>query len=463
MNPELIGLFVYVSIQFAIGIWVARRIRDRADYLLAGRSVGLFFATLSIFATWFGAETCLGSAGAIYDEGLAGGRADPFGYTVCLIGMGLFLAARFWRAGIVTLGDLFRERYSTVTERVTVLVMIPTSILWAAGQLRAFGVVLAHVAGVEVLVGLLVATVIVTVYTSLGGLKADIITDCVQGIALMIGLVLLLFVGIDAAGGWGEAWRSIPAERLSWVGPGESWWVRLDTWAIPIIGSLVGQELVARMLACRSADVARRATLVGAGVYITVGSIPVILALVGPSLVADLDEPEQYLPALAAAHLPLILQIMFTGALVSAILSTIDSTLLAVSSFVSQNLVPRAFNARLSDRGQLLISRGGVILSGVIALLLAVQSESIYDLVVAASSFGTAGIVVITLFGIYSGLGGPKTAIATVIAGVVLPPTYEDGLALEAPYIASLASCAMIFLIGALLGRRVTADSARSE
>ena len=131
------GILAYLVAQFAIGIVVSRRIASESDYLIAGRRLGLGLAAFSIFATWFGAETVVGAAGAIYSDGLSGGSADPFGYGLCLVVVGIVVAAPLWRRKYTTFGDLFRERYSPGVERLAVLLMVPTSVLWAAAQIRA--------------------------------------------------------------------------------------------------------------------------------------------------------------------------------------------------------------------------------------------------------------------------------------------------------------------------------------
>jgi Na+/proline symporter len=97
MNAIVRGLVADVAAQLAIGLFVSRRIRSEADHLVAGRSFGPMLATFTSFATWFGAETCAGAAGAVYQEGWRGGRADPFGYTICLLILGLVFASSFAR------------------------------------------------------------------------------------------------------------------------------------------------------------------------------------------------------------------------------------------------------------------------------------------------------------------------------------------------------------------------------
>ncbi len=186
MNAVLIGVLVYVLVQLLIGVLVSRRITTQEDYLLAGRSLGYGLATFSLFATWFGAETCIGSAGAIYAEGLSGGSADPFGYGVCLFLMGFVFAVPLWRRKLTTLADLFRIRYSTGVERLAVLMMAPASVMWAAAQIRAFGQVLSASSDLGATLAITVAAAVVIIYTASGGLLADAMTDIVQGIALVI-------------------------------------------------------------------------------------------------------------------------------------------------------------------------------------------------------------------------------------------------------------------------------------
>lgn len=132
----LAGLAAYVTLQLIIGFLVALRVKTNEDYVLAGRSLGYGFGTFSIFATWFGAESCIGAAGEAYSRGLVAGEVDPFGYMLCLVVMGLFFAGRFWKAQFLTMADLFRDRFSPSIEKLAVAILVPTSVIWAAAQLR---------------------------------------------------------------------------------------------------------------------------------------------------------------------------------------------------------------------------------------------------------------------------------------------------------------------------------------
>ena len=83
-------LIGYLIFQFSIGYWASRQIKNESDYLLAGRHVPTWLLSFSLFATWFGAEACIGTSGEVYMHGLSGGRADPFGYSLCLFFLGIF-------------------------------------------------------------------------------------------------------------------------------------------------------------------------------------------------------------------------------------------------------------------------------------------------------------------------------------------------------------------------------------
>src|SRR5690606_4716576 len=135
--------FAFIAVQIAIGVWASRRVKDEADFFVAGRRLGAPLVTVSLFATWFGAETCMGASGAVYTDGLSGARAEPLGYFICLVLLGVLLARRLHRGGYLTLGDLFRDRFGTKTEKIAVLIMVPSGLVWGAAQVRAFAQVLA--------------------------------------------------------------------------------------------------------------------------------------------------------------------------------------------------------------------------------------------------------------------------------------------------------------------------------
>lgn len=441
-------LLVYLGLQVALTVWVSRGIQSEDDFLVAGRRISTPLLAMSMFATWFGAETCLGSSGAVYATGLSGARADPLGYSLCLLLMGLLLATRLWRGGFITLGDVYRRRYGAAIERLAVLVLVPSSVIWAAAEVRAFGQVVSATMNVDVTFAIYCSAAFVIAYTFLGGLAGDVLTDFIQGSIVALGLLALLVVGVNARGGVAAAAALIEPARLSVLVPGESPWQQIDRWAVPIVGSLVGQELIARVLASKSPASARKASYLACVLYLFVGASPVVLGLLGPHLLPDLEQPEQLLPTLARTLFSDFWYAVFSCALLSAILSTINSVLLACAGLLSHNVVNPLFGIS-AERKRLRTARYLVVVVGALALWIALYSPGVYDLVEMASSFGTSGIVVTTLAALFSPWGGKWSAACALVLGLVTTPVAE-ALELPAPFLTSLGVATLGYVAAAL-------------
>jgi Na+/proline symporter len=451
VNWTLVALLGYLLVQLAIGAWVAPRIHTEDDYLVGGRRLGYPLTIFSIFATWFGAESCIASAGRAYREGFSLTTAEPFAYGVTLIAMGAIFAVPLWRRKLTTLADLFRQRYGTGVERLAALMLLPGGLLWAAAQLRGFGHVLTTVTDLDISLAIASAAGFCILYTTLGGLLADAITDLVQGAMIVLGLVLLVAVVVADLGGLGAALAAIDPARIRVVGTdvAPSALAVLEEWAIPVAGSLVAVELVSRVIAARSPEVARNGALLAGGLYIAVGILPIFLGLVAGALVPALTESEQFLPALAREVLPAAGYVLFAGALISAILSTVDTILLVGAGLVTHNVVAPLLHLG-GDRARVRLARGGVVVLGGLALLLALRAEGVAELVEEASSFGSAGLLVVVSFALFSRVGGPRAAVASLLGGL---GTYIAATLLgwAYPFLGSLAAAVGCYLAAAAL------------
>lgn len=437
MNPLILGIAAYIALQLAIGVVVSRRVRNEDDYLVAGRSMGYVLSTFSIFATWFGAEACSDAAGTVYESGLGWTSTEPYAYGVALALAGVWLAAPLWSKRLTTLADLFRERFSPGVESFAAVLLIPTSLFWAAAQVRVFGHVIAGASELDHDAAMAVATGVVILYTTFGGMLADAITDVVQGLALIVGLAVLLFGVFGEFGGVAGALGQVDPARLDFAAPAPEAWLGIaEAWTLPIAGSLVAQELIARLSSARSGVVARRSAALAGVIYAFVGSIPVVIGLVGPTLLPDLAEPDQLLPELARTRLSTLGYTLFAGALVSAILSTVDSALLVSSSLFSHNLVGR-LRPQLDERGKLRVARSCTVGFGLLAFVFALWADSVGDLIELTNGFGSAGVFVLLVFGLFTRFGGAASAFAALIAGAA---TFSLGYALEwdYPYLTAL-------------------------
>lgn len=417
----VVALVAYLVIQFFIAYMASRFIKVEADYFVAGRKLGVYAVAMSVFATWFGAESVMGASGAVAQEGLAGGSADPFGYTLALLGMATFLAFKMREAGVITFVDFFRQRFGPTANWMAAVLSIPTSVIWASAQLLAMGEIVAAVTGMDLMVGLLIGAGVIIVYTTVGGLLGDVITDIVQGTVLIVGLAVLLVVVLMTNG---FSLANISPEQLSFsgfneAGEPEGFLATLNRWMIPIVGSLVAQEAIARFLGATSASVARKGCYIAAALYLAVGMIPVIIGLVGTAAGFVPSGQDAFLPELAQQYLNPIMYVVLMGALVSAILSTVDTTLLAVSALATRNLIEPSF-PNLSEEARVRVGRTMSAIAGLVALFIAASGETIKGLVDLASSFGSAGIVVALLFGLHTKFGDERAAVSALVVGSLL-------------------------------------------
>lgn len=458
MTAALYFVLLYMLIQLGIGVWISRRIRSESDYLLAGRNLGFTLATFSIFATWFGAETIVGSAGSAYSNGVSAGSAEPFGYGLCLILMGLIFAVPLWRLRLTTLADLFRHRYSPTVERVAAIILVPSSILWAAAQVRAFGQLLSTAsAGWQVDVAIGIAAVFTIAYTMFGGLLVDAITDVIQGVIVIIGLVLVFSLMVAKLGGsksftaalqQSPGFAILPREPMSGLAIAEEW-------AIPIFGSVIATELVGRIIATRTGSVARTSALAAGSMYIAIGLIPLLIGLAATSLQLNISDAEQVVPLVAREVLPTIAFAAFVGAIISAILSTVDSTLLTASGLLSRNLLVPLFKLE-SERAKVTTARACVLALGLVAYTLALTADGVFALVEQASALGSSGAFVVICFALFTRFGGPLAALLTLLVGTA---TYVvlNSAGMSYPFITSLLLSLVCYLVVGMVERQPAA------
>ncbi len=463
MNSVLAAIFVYVAIQFAIGVWASRRMSSAADYILAGRTLGPVLVGFSVFASFFGAEALVSSAGTVYEQGLAGAVTDPFGYGFALVLTGAVFAAPLWRRNLTTFADLFRQRYSPGVEKLVVLMLLPGSLFWAAAQIRAFGQVLSANSTLDIFTAVTLAAVIVGSYSIVGGLLADSITDVIQGIVLIIGLLLLAIAvasmppGSEALTEAGKAAAGTKAgigiTGQSAVIAEPSLWVWLEKIAVPICGTIVSVELISRFLGARSAQVARMGTIGGGLLYLTVGLVPVYLGLSAQTLLPGLEEPEQVVPKLASELLPGALRVIFIGAIVSAILSVVHAALHGAAAQLSHNILSRIY-PETSSAGQLWAARLMVMVLSFVAFGLSLTSDRVKELVETASAFGSAGVFIVAVFALFTRFGGVRAAYAGMLSGMAVWLVARYGFDAETPYLLALACSLFAYVAVALVLER---------
>lgn len=449
-------ILLYVFGQVLLAAWAGRGAKSDADYLVAGRSLGVFSVGMSLFATWFASESLIATSAEVASSGLAGARTEPFAYALGILAIALFFAHRLRSGGYITIADFLRARFGEGTEVLAAGVIAVSATTWSAAQLYAFATIIDTASSLDFTTALVGATVLVMTYTMFGGLAGDVVTDIIQGLMIVGAMAILGWLMIDAHGGIDAAVASVPREAWSFAMPGESWTAWAEIWLVPIAGTMVSQEALSRTLAARSPEVARKGALTGAAIYLVVGLVPVSFGLLGPGLApmlgTQLPTDETFLPALAETLFPSWLYIVFTGALLSAILSSVDSALLAVSAVATESGY-RRFNPAASPRTMLHAARGATLVAGVVAAMVAASGDSLRDLVLDAGTIA-AVLAVPIIMGLAGRGAGTRAGIAAIIvqAGVVV--VLDWWLGIEGAFLWMIAAGFASFAAVTLAARR---------
>ncbi len=409
----LIGTLFYLTIMLFIGFRAGRLIRTSTDFIIAGRRLSFPLALGTVFATWFGAETALGSSSTANKEGILGVIADPFGAGLCLIISGIFLVPIFYKMNIVTNIDYFEKKYNKNVGFIMTLIYLPPYIGWIGAQMLAFGTLFSHFTTIPIKLAIIISAIIVIVYTYSGGLLADAITDFIQ---MFFILFCLIFMFVNILLNHSTEIKEIPSFYFSFFPVSKNpveWLNYIEAWIIVGLGSLGGQDLVARILASKNQKIARLSSIISGILYWILGLIPVLLGIWAIKLIPE-NSGNAVLIDLAIKFLPVPLIILFIGGLLSAIMSTVDTALLAPASLIGENIFPY-FKKDATDKEKLFWCRISVIILGFISLLLALYFESIYELCLESWTFLLTSFTGPLLFSLFL----KRTTASGVIAGAV--------------------------------------------
>lgn len=418
----LVGVAVYLLAMLIIGVLAARRATSTNTFIVAGRRMPLWICAATIMATWFGGGAMMGSAGTAYTGGLLAVIADPFGGALALFLVGFFFVRIFRRLKLLTMVDFFENRYGKVAALVAAIGSIASNIGWTGGLLVAFGFVFETLTSVPLEIGILAGAVIVLVYTAAGGMWAVAITDFVQMAIIAIGLILLLVVVLADIGGWGaiasqlpdNTFRMIPLEH-SWV----VWLTYLRMWLIFGLADCSAQTLMQRAASAKTEQVAQNAFYLAGFGYLVMGLVAVFLGIIASVTMPGLADTEAVIPTLALNHLHPVAIAFFVGALLAAIMSSADSSLLAAASVFSTNIMPY-FRPDASDRETLYQTRFAIPVFGFFAVFVALKVQLVYDLILDSNSVILVCVVIPFIAGMWWKKANRSGALSAMAAGFVV-------------------------------------------
>ncbi|MBI1887900.1 MAG: sodium:solute symporter family protein [Nitrosomonadales bacterium] len=458
-------VILYLLVSVGIGLYASTRVHNSRDFVVAGRHLPLPVVTATVFATWFGAETVLGVSATFVQEGLGGVAADPFGASMCLILAGLFFAPLLYRMNLLTIGDYYRARYNRTVELIMTLCIMISYLGWVSAQVVALGLVFNVVSdgAVTQQAGMIIGISVVLAYTVFGGMWSVALLDFVQMTVIMAALLLIAMLIGDDAGGVGHVVSQAEAAgRLQLFPSGgmEAWIPFIGAALTMMLGSIPQQDVFQRITSAKNEKIAVRGTVLGGVLYFAFAFIPMFLAfaatLIDPEFFGDMIESDSQmiLPSLILNHTPLMAQVLFFGALLSAIMSTASATLLAPSVMFTENILKHFALRHMSDQQMLRTMRIILLTFGVLVLWFALNSESsIFHMVENAYKVTLVGAFVPLVFGLYWKRANNQGALLSIVLGlgawlsmeILQPDTYWP------PQLVGLLFSVTGMLIGSML------------
>jgi Na+/proline symporter len=420
----LVGFVIfYLLLNLVVGWWASKKVHSTQDFILAGRSLPFALATMVTFATWFGSETMLGATREFVHGGVLAIIEEPFGAALGLLIVGSIYAKKLYPLPVLTFSDYFRIRFGAMSEKLSAIVMIPSYFGWISAQLVALGMTLHLLLPISTETGIVIGAVLVMTYTLLGGMWSITITDFLHNIILIIGLLFLAYLLLDKIPDWGifidqqppGFFRFIPKEN-TWV----DWLTYSAAWMTIGLGSIPQQDIFQRVMSAKSAKVASKASLAAGMMYVSIAMLPLVIALIAvrlyPSLLA---EDDLLIPNLVMKFTPYGVQILFLGALLSALLSTTSGAILAPASVLGENLLKPSLK-NPDDKKVLFYIRVSVVLVTGACIWMAISRQNIFELVSEASAFSLVSLFIPLNAGLWWKKASAMGSHLSMIAGLLV-------------------------------------------
>ncbi len=412
-----------------VGFWASRRVKTSGDFMLAGRSLPLMLSSTAMFATWFGSETVFGASSQFLEGGLYHVIEDPFGASLCLFLFGMFFARKLYNMNLLTLGDFFKVKYGKSTELVASVFLAPPYIGYIAAQLVAMGLILNVVAGFPLWQGIVISAVVVTLYTYIGGMWAITITDFIQTIIIISGLLALAIIMGIKAGGITHVLAQVPEENFKFLPAPDFKEIvtYLAAWAVLGLGSIPSQDVFQRAMSSQSSKVAVWSCYIAGFLYLTVAMLPLFISICIKYLYPGeiIGDKQLVLPNMVLLHMGLPIQILFFGSLLSAIMSTTSSAILAPASILSENFIKPIVKHRYSDKQFLHLTRICVLIFSVLATIMATMRSNIYELVGESSILSLVSLFAPLVFGLYWKKSSSAGALLSMVLGILTWVIFE--------------------------------------
>lgn len=388
MLPFLLILAVFL----VVGIFAARKVKSgsASDLIVAGRGLPTWLALLTMTATWVDGGYLLGTAEGAFRTGIASGVQGGLCFGISLILGGIFFSRRMRRLGFTTLIDPFESRFGKRWAAVLFIPAMLAEVFWSAELLVAIGSSFDVILGIHLTSAILLAAVVVTVYTMVGGLWSVAYTDLFQLGLVIVGLLAALPYILGATGGLAHTWTAYTAARPVLPPRDLSWW---DVSLMLVLGGIPWNCYFQRVLSCRSERDAQRMSIYSGLLTIAFVVPPLLIGISAVASGRSIANPSEVLPLMLKQAAPAWVAILGLLAIVGAVTSSFSASVLSAASMFTWNCCKRLLWPTLPAARMTFVLRATVAVLGGGALLMALKVQSVQAL-----WFFTSDLVYVLLF-----------------------------------------------------------------
>ena len=435
---DWIVLGIYFLALIAVAVWVVlQKNKNTEDYFLAGRNVGWFVIGASIFASNIGSEHVVGLAGTGFESGTPMAHYELHAWIVLLLGW-LFLPF-YIRSGAFTMPEFLEKRFDSRSRWfLSVFSLLAYVLTKVSVTIYAGGIVVSELLGIPFWYGAIGVVVFTGIYTVIGGMKAVIYTETLQTIVLILGSIVITYLGLQEVGGWNELQDTVRA-----VSPDHfNMWRPMSDPDFPWTGLLIGgtivgiwywctdQYIVQRTLAANNIKIGRRGAIFGAYlkllpilIFLIPGIIAFALSIQNPEVFA-IEKADRAFPMLVKTLLPVGLKGLVAGGLMAALMSSLASVFNSCSTIftidIYKKLKPNKSETELLTTGK--IATGIIVVLGIvwIPIMERIGGGVMYQYLQNVQSYIAPPVTAVFLLGIIWKRVNAQAAISTLIAGLVL-------------------------------------------
>ncbi len=388
----------YVIIIFYLGallyLGLIRRLRgdcSAGDLIVGGRMLTLPAFVASLVSTWYGG--ILGVGEFSYLHGLSNWLVFGVPYYAAALIFALFLAKRARESEVLTIPDRLAQAYDNKTALVGSVIIYFMTV--PAAYILMLGVLGEYLFGWPFWLGVLLGTLFSIIYVFMGGFQSVIRTDVFQFSLMFLGFAALLLILAFKYGGLSFLTEAVPATHFTWHGGNSGWYVAI--WYFIALATLIEPAFFQRCYAARTASTARKGILVSVACWAVFDFMTTFTGLYARAILPDLADPVGSYPALAMQILPAGLLGIFALALLSTAMSTVDSYSFIAASTFGNDIAGRLL--KLNDRDIVSFTRLGLVISALLAVMVALFFRSVVDIWHAFGSVGTPALLIPVFFG----------------------------------------------------------------